>query len=315
LRAYYATDIHGSTLCFKKFLNAGKFYKANVVILGGDITGKLIVPIVEHPDERYTCKYAGTTYDLKRKEDMDQLRERIENQGNYPYVTNREEMEEFGRDKSKVDELFTKLMRGRVEAWVSLADERLRNQSHGCYIQPGNDDRYEIDAILAKSERIINPEGRVLQVDRDHEMISTGHANITPWKCPRDEPEDRLDEIVNEMASRVKNMENCIFNFHCPPYDTSLDKGPKLDENMKPVPDVSGGIQMVPVGSTAIRNAIEKYQPLLGLHGHIHESKASQNLGRTLLLNPGSEYGEGILRGAIVELNEKGIRNHIFVQG
>jgi hypothetical protein len=224
-------------------------------------------------------------------------------------------MEEFGRDKSKVDELFTKLMRGRVEAWVSLADERLRNQSYDCYVQPGNDDRYEIDAILAKSERIINPEGKVLQVDKDHEMISMGHANITPWNCPRDEPEEKLAKTIDEMASRVKNMKSCIFNFHCPPYDTSLDKGPKLDENMKPIPDMGGGIQMVPVGSTAIRNAIEKYQPLLGLHGHIHESKASQSLGKTLLLNPGSEYGEGILRGVIVELNEKGIGNYVFVQG
>jgi len=315
LRIYYSTDIHGSTLCFKKFLNAGKFYKADVVILGGDMTGKLIAPILEHPDGRYTCKYAGTAYDLKKREDMEQLRKRIEDQGNYPYVTNQNEMEEFGRDKSKVDELFTKLMRDRVEQWISLADERLRNQSFNCYVQPGNDDRYEIDDILAKSKRIINPDGKVQQIDKEHEMISTGHANITPWNCPRDEPEEKLAKTIDEMASLVKNMKNCIFNFHCPPYDTSLDKGPELDENMTPIPDMGGGIKMVPVGSKAVRNAIDKYQPLLGLHGHIHESKASQSLGRTLVLNPGSEYGEGILRGVIVELNEKGIGNYIFVQG
>ncbi len=72
---------------------------------------------------------------------------------------------------------------------------------------------------------------------------------------------------------------------------------------------------MVSVGAVAVRNAIEKYKPLLGLHGHIHESKASEHLGRTLILNPGSEYGEGILRGVLVDLDDKKIQSHLFVQG
>lgn len=315
MRLYYTTDIHGSTACFKKFLNAGKFYKADVTILGGDITGKLTIPIVEQPDGSYTCKHMGTVHDLKEKDQLDQLRRRIEDQGYYPYVTNDAEMEEFAKDASKVDELFTKLICRRIEEWVQLADERLKDQSFECYVQPGNDDRYEIDAILEKSDRIINAEGKAVPVDKDHEMISTGHANVTPWNCPRDEPEEKLAEIIEKMTSQVNNMENCIFNFHCPPYDTHLDRGPKLDENLRPALEMGGGIKMISVGSVAVRKAIDKHQPLLGLHGHIHESKASQRLGRTFVLNPGSEYGEGILRGALVELNEKGIRNHLFVQG
>jgi Icc-related predicted phosphoesterase len=315
MRIYYTTDIHGSTLCFRKFLNAGKFYSSDVAIVGGDITGKLIIPIVEKPNGTYTCTHQGTVYDLKTKDEVEQLGKKIEDQGYYPYTTNEKEMENFGKDKSKVDELFTKLMVKRVEEWVALADERLKDKKFDCYVQPGNDDRYVVDSILDKSKTIINPDGKVIQLDRDHEMISSGHANITPWDCPRDEPEEKLEETIEKMVSQVKNMQNCIFNFHCPPYDTYLDKGPKLDENLKPLLDMGGGIKMIPVGSPAIRKAIDKYQPLLGLHGHIHESKASQRLGRTLILNPGSEYGEAILRGAIVELSGDKVKNHIFVQG
>ena len=49
---------------------------------------------------------------------------------------------------------------------------------------------------------------------------------------------------------------------------------------------------MIHAGSTAVRASIEKHQPLVGLHGHIHESKGFVTLGRTLCLNPGSEYGK-----------------------
>ena len=315
MRVYYTTDVHGSTVCFKKFLNAAKFYTADVAIIGGDITGKLIIPIIEQSNGEYTCKHQGTNYLFKTKDEMEIVRKRIEDQGYYPYVTNKNEMEDFAKQKSKVDELFTTLMLRRIEEWVKLADERLKDQKFACYVQPGNDDRYEIDPILAGSKRILNPDGKIIQLDDHHEMISTGHANITPWDCPRDEPEEKLAEIIDTMASQVKDMKNCIFNFHCPPYGTHLDQGPQLDKDLTPKLDAGGAAKMVPVGSAAVRKAIDKYQPLLGLHGHIHESKASEHLGRTLILNPGSEYGEGVLRGALVDLDRKGVQSHLFVQG
>lgn len=315
MRIFYTTDIHGSTLCFKKFLNAGKFYKANVIILGGDITGKMIIPLVEQDDGSYMGKQFGTTYIAKTEEELQAVEKKIEDSGYYPYRMSKKEMEEFTADKSKVEKLFDQLILERVEKWIRLAEERLRGQNIACYIQPGNDDRYLIDPILEKSDVVINTEGKVLEIDAHHEMISTGHSNITPWKCPRDVPEEKLSEIIEGMVSQVKNMKNCIFNFHCPPYDTHLDRAPELDENLTPKLDGSGGFKMIPVGSKSIRNAIEKYQPLLGLHGHIHESKASQYIGRTLCINPGSEYGEGILRGCLIELTDKGIKSFIFTQG
>jgi len=315
MRIYFTTDVHGSTVCFKKFLNAAKFYSADVAIVGGDITGKLIIPIVQQADGTYSCKHQGTPYALNNQDEVGHLRKRIEDQGYYPYITNKNEMEDFAKQTSKVDDLFTQLMLQRVEEWVKLADERLKDQKVACYVQPGNDDRYQIDPILDKSQRIINPDGKVILIDESHEMISTGHANITPWDCPRDEPEEKLAEIIEAMASKVKDMKNCIFNFHCPPYGTHLDQGPQLDENLTPKLDAGGAARMTSVGSASVRNAIDKYQPLLGLHGHIHESKASERLGRTLILNPGSEYGEGVLRGALIDLDKKGIQSHLFVQG
>ena len=69
------------------------------------------------------------------------------------------------------------------------------------------------------------------------------------------------------------------------------------------------------VGSTAVRSAIEKFQPLLGLHGHIHESKGSIKIGRTLCVNPGSEYSEGVLKGVMMNLDEKGVRSFQFTSG
>ena len=49
-RVFFVTDVYGSERCFKQFLNAGKFYTANAVMLAGGITGKMIVPIVKQSD-------------------------------------------------------------------------------------------------------------------------------------------------------------------------------------------------------------------------------------------------------------------------
>jgi len=313
-RVFFATDLHGSSLCFRKFLNAGKFYKANVVIVGGDITGKMVVPIIDHGDGTCSTYYYGTETIMKTKEQLLSFESTIQSFGYYPHMVSPHEMDELRGSPQQVDELFSSLMLDRTREWVKLADERLAGTEIKCFIQPGNDDRYEIDDVLKTSRTVINPEGCVYWIDDHHEMISTGHANQTPWKCPRDITEEDLEERIEAMAVRVKNMSNCVFCMHCPPYDTPLDQAPKLDQEFKPQTD-GGKLIMIPAGSRAVRNTIEKYQPLLSLHGHIHESKGSTKTGRTLSLNPGSEYGESILRGALVDLTENGIKDFLFTSG
>ena len=313
-RVFFVTDVHGSERCFKKFLNAGKFYKANAVMLAGDITGKMIVPIVKQPDGTYLSSYAGSDIRCKSESEVQDLEKSIRDSGYYPYLTEPNEMASLEADKNKVNQLFTKLMVDTVVRWVQMAEERLRETGIKCFVSPGNDDRWEVDEALNKSRTITNPEEKVVELDQHHEMITLGLTNHTPWKSPREFEETELAERIDKMAAGVKNMNDCIFNFHCPPYGTIIDPAPKLDETLKPV--LSGGqMVMAPAGSTAVRDAIKKYQPLAGFHGHIHESKGVASIGRTKCFNPGSEYGEGVLRGLLVDLTEKGIKSYLFTSG
>jgi Icc-related predicted phosphoesterase len=313
-RIFFTSDIHGSEKVFKKFLNAGKFYKANVLILGGDITGKLIVPIVKQYNGFYTTENLGTAQIIKDQKELEELKTFIRSSGYYPYITEPKEFDELKADKSKVYALFSKLMIETLRSWLKLAEARLSGTGIKCFIMPGNDDRYELDQVFNEFNYVINPDGKVVLLDDKHEMISLSESNITPWHAPRDVPEDYISKKIEDMISKVNNMNNCIFNFHCPPYNSGLDVAPKLDNNLKPVAK-RGQIELIPVGSIAVRKAIEKYQPLLGLHGHIHESRGIRKIGRTICINPGSEYGEGILRGVIVDLDERGVKNYQLTSG
>lgn len=313
-RLYFATDIHGSEKCFKKFLSTGKFYKADVLVLGGDITGKIVVPIVEQANGTYKCQFMGKDQITKNKEGLDSLIKGIQDSGFYPYCTTPKEMSELNVNNVKMNKLFSKLMIDTLKRWLVMAEERLKPTGAKCFITGGNDDLLEIEPVLNGSSYVINAEGKVVQIDEDHEMISSGYSNMTPWKCPRDITEEKLAKKIEAVASKVKNMKNCIFNLHCPPYNTDIDTAVELDKDLKPV--VRGmQISEIPVGSTAVRAAIEKHQPLIGLHGHIHESRGYFKLGRTLCLNPGSEYSEGILRGVIVTLDKGGSQGYTFAAG
>lgn len=313
IRVFFASDIHGSEKCFLKFLNAGRVYKANVVILSGDITGKMIVPIIEESSGTFTVNFLGRKT-MKSREELNILEKRIRDSGYYPYRTDEKEMEELSADEGKVNELFLHVMAESVRRWVEIADERLQVTGIRCFVSPGNDDHFVVDPILNSAEYIINPEGKVVNVDDDHEIVTCAYSNITPWNSPRECTEDELAEKIQRMVSQVKDIQNCLFNFHCPPYNAHIDLAPRLDETLKPVRR-GGQIEMVPVGSVAVRNAIEKYQPLLGLHGHIHESKGAEKIGRTLCLNPGSEYTEGILRGVIIDLDKDKVGSYLFTSG
>jgi hypothetical protein len=313
-RLFFTTDVHGSEKCFKKFLNAGKFYKANIVILAGDITGKMVVPLVKQSDGTYLTSYAGTETTLRSEAELQDLERAIRDSGFYPYRTDTGEMSSLESDKRKLDQLFTRLMVDTVERWIEVAEERLRDKGIKCYISPGNDDRWEIDSVLNRSTVIINPEEKVVELDEGHEMITIGLTNHTPWKTTREVEEEALAEKIDSVAAGVNKMQSCVFNFHCPPYGTIIDTAPRLDETLKPILE-GGQVLMGPAGSTAVRDAIQKYQPLAGLHGHIHESKGIATIGRTKCFNPGSEYGEGVLRGLLIDLSEKGIESHLFTSG
>lgn len=313
-RILHASDFHGSDIVYRKFLGAAKMHKADVVVIGGDITGKAMVPVIVQPDGSHEAYFFATNHVVRTKEELDELLKQIAHVGFYAYPTDRREYEELKADPKKLDALFAKIMVERVTEWVRLAEQHFKGTNTKFYMMAGNDDIYEVDDAINSSDYVVNIEGKVVDVDEDHQMINTGHTNMTPWQCPRDVPEEKLGEIIEKMTSQVKDMNRCIFDLHCPPFDTKLDQAPRLDEKMTYV-HKGGQIEMVPVGSTAVRKAIEKYQPLLGLHGHIHEARGFDKIGRTLLINGGSEYAEGICRAVIVNIDRDKVKGYLFISG
>jgi Icc-related predicted phosphoesterase len=321
LRVFFVTDLHGSDVCFKKFLNVAHIYKPNILILAGDITGKMIFPLVEGPEGIYTATFLGKKWQVKTREEIEELEKKISNSGYYPIRTTPDELEKLRSDKSKFDELFLKLASERLENWIELAAERLRRTNIKLLISLGNDDPIYtqdfIERIIKKcrcEEYIHLCEEKKVNLNGNHEMISMGYSSPTPWKTPRECDEELLRKKIETLISEVNDIKSSIFNFHCPPINTPIDTAPKLDENLKPI--ASGGIiQYTSAGSKAVKDAILKCQPLLGLHGHIHESKGVVRLGRTLCINPGSEYLEGILRGCLLTLEKNQVKSFLFTSG
>jgi len=313
IRIFYASDVHGSDVCFRKFLNAGKVYNADIMILGGDLSGKLIIPIIKGDADHYRATFQGKSCEVKGSQELDDLIKKIRFTGLYPYLMEKAEAERYESQSDK-DRLFVKLLGESIEEWVRLADQRLKDSNMKCLIMPGNDDPLEIDQILAKGTHIINPDGKIVDIDETYELGSCSYGNLTPWQCPRDMDEVDLRDKIESICGGIKSFDSAIFNFHVPPYDSGLDTAPKIADDLKVVAEMGQPV-MIPVGSHAIRESIETHQPLLGLHGHIHESRGTMTIGRTLCINAGSEYGEGILHGAVIDLENRKIKFHILTSG
>src|SRR6266702_4802905 len=264
MKVFFATDIHGSEICWRKFLNAAAFYKVDMVVLGGDVTGKVLVPVLAMPG------YWEVTFGGQRL--------RLETKG-------------------ELDEIMRKLRGGEIP----------------CILNGGNDDIWEIDDIIEQSPCVSFAESKVLDIGGFY-LASMGWTNPTPWNTFREAPEDVLATKIDAVVSQIPDMGRAVFNFHAPPYGTGLDEAPALDENLRPT---HGGAVMKPVGSKAVKAALLKYEPALSVHGHIHESRGVAKLGRTLSLNPGSSYSDGVLQGALLDLNEKKgkVAKYILVNG
>lgn len=309
---FFATDVHGSDICWSKFLNAGKFYGADKMILGGDMTGKAVVPFVHQGGKNYRMTLLEQVFEATNEEELADLVKRVRSRGYYPYMTTPDEIAELEKDPERVSKIFLAEVLKVVQQWMDLADKKLDGTDLKVYCSPGNDDVDEVDAIVRSSRRVILVEGQVTQLDDHHEMITSGWSNRTPWDTHREEGEDQLKARYEAMTSQLKNPHNSIFNIHVPPYKSNLDEAPELDKNLRPV---LAGNSMKPVGSTALRESIEKVQPLLGLHGHIHEGRGTSRIGKTLCINPGSMYEQGTLLGAIVRLGKNKIEDYVLTSG
>jgi Icc-related predicted phosphoesterase len=274
------------------------------------MTGKAIVPIVEE-DGHFTVTMGGQTQ-MIGSEQVGDVEGQIRRKGYYPLRMSVERLHELDQHPEKRAETFQVVMLEGVQRWMEMAKDKLGGSGVRIFVCPGNDDEMEVDDVVRKSEMVQLGEGQLLEID-GFSMISTGWSNHTPWNTHREETEEQLGERIEAMAKQVADPSRAIFNLHCPPYKSGLDEAPAIDADLKLL---HGGRALRPVGSTAVRQAIEKHQPLLSLHGHIHESKGAVKLGKTLSINPGSSYEEGMLMGAIIQLDpKKGIKSYQLVNG
>jgi Icc-related predicted phosphoesterase len=315
-RVYIASDFHAAEKAWRKYLNAIKMnvYKADAALLAGDLTGKAIVPIVS-VNGRYETELFGVHRVARNEEELTVLERDIADVGYYSFRTSSEEASRLSEDEAARDELLGRLMSERVEAWMELATERLADSPVPLYLIPGNDDEFVIDSILNRSEFApVNADGRVVDLPGDLQLLASGWSNHTPWNTPREESEDQLYARLDALARQVRDPRRSIFMIHVPPYDSGLDTAPLLDETLRPTIS-AGDVLRGPVGSTAVRRIIEDYQPVLAVHGHIHESGGERKIGNTVCINPGSEANHGVLRGYLVDIGKKGIELTQRVEG
>jgi Icc-related predicted phosphoesterase len=309
---FYATDVHGSDICWKKFINAGKFYGADILILGGDMTGKAIVPIIHQGGDTYKSVLLEQESILHGEDRVQEMEKHIKSRGYYPYRTTPDEITELSESPDRVDEIFHRQVLETAAQWLTYADEKLAGSGTRCFVSPGNDDMFELDDLIRTSRRVELVEGQVVELDAHHEMISSGWSNPTPWHTYREEEEDKLRARLDAMIGQLRDPANCVFNLHAPPFGSTLDDVPELTENLTPK---LGGRSLVPAGSHAVHDVIMQHKPLLGLHGHIHEGKGAIRVGRTLCINPGSMYEQGRLLGAVIVLEQSKLKNYVLTTG
>ncbi len=313
-RVFYVTDLHGSEICWKKFLNAGAFYKADVVILGGDVTGKAMVPIVQKANGTWESSLQDFHEMLETETEVVEFEKRVQNRGYYPIRVSAEEYRALQEDEDLVDKRFKEVMVEGMERWIAMAEDKLAGTGIRAIACPANDDMFEIDEILSQASIVeTGDEDHPMELD-GFTIVSMGWTNPTPWHTFREAEEPELARRIERALQHATDPDLTIFNFHAPPYGSKLDNAPALNEDLT---YKSGGQALRPVGSTSVREAIKSYQPMLSLHGHIHESKGAARIGRTLALNPGSSYEEGILQAAIVNIDTKKrkVKNYQLVNG
>ena len=317
-RVFYAVDIHGSQVTFRKFLAAAAFYDVDALVFGGDLMGKALVPIV-----RSNGGYRATFQGRDESFDADGLQAftgSVERTGFYWKVFDPDEHEAVGDDPLVTHALFHELASERLAHWLALAEERLAGTGVRLFMTGGNDDEPAVLETLERhdGERVVACEGRLVELDDDHTMVTVGLSTPTPWDTPREASEEEIATAIDAAVADVPDVARCVFNLHCPPKDTPIDTCLKLEvrpgELPRPILE-AGRFVTTGGGSDAVREAVDRYQPLVGLHGHIHESGGRFRIGRTQTFNPGSEYAQGVLQGVIVTLQGDRLVSYQHTQG
>lgn len=315
-RLYVCSDIHASERTWRKLLNATRsnVYKADAVLFAGDLTGKALIPIVSQPDGRWTAQLLGARRTASTDAQLADLERSIADVGYYGVRVSPDEHAQMERDPELVKRHFREEIVRRVRDWMTLAAERLEGSGVPLYLMPGNDDDFEIDPALADSPYARNVNEQVIDLTPDYQLVSMGWSSPTPWSTPRELPEEEFLDRLSSLMRGVRDARKSVIMTHVPPYDSGLDTAPLLSPDLRPTVS-AGDVLRGPVGSTGVRRAIEMFRPVLGVHGHIHESGGERRIGDTVAINAGSEANHGILRGYVVDLGPNGVERTLRVEG
>ncbi len=314
LKILFATDFHGAEVCFRKLFNLAPRAKADVIVIGGDLCGKGLVPLVER-NGSFRGEFLGTPFDVAPGEPTEEIEKRIRFNGFYPYRSTPDEIERLRTDPAYLESVMNGELASTVERWMTLADEKLAGTDTICVSIPGNDDELAIDDALNGATRVRNCDGRLLDFG-EFQMMGFGASNPTPWDSPREFAEEEIERRLEATVEGLDRDRPLLANIHVPPYRSTLDDAPLVDDELRPV--IRGGNPVAgPVGSHAVRSFIEHYQPLASFHGHIHEARSATRIGRTLAVNPGSDYSSGTLQAVIVsvDLRKSKVKGHQFISG
>src|SRR5580704_1244566 len=178
MKMFFATDIHGSEICWKKFLNAAAFYKADLVVLGGDVTGKVMVPIVAYPGY-WEVTVRGERLRLDSRDELLKVEQQLRDRGSYPAIVTREELDQLSTEHAITDRFNAEMTRS-LDRWLDMADTKLHGGRTPCILNGGNDDIWEIDDIIEASPNVTFGEAKSLDLDGFH-LVSMGWTNPTPW--------------------------------------------------------------------------------------------------------------------------------------
>jgi Icc-related predicted phosphoesterase len=315
-RLYICSDIHASERAWRKLLNATRAntYKVDAVLIAGDLTGKALIPIVSDADGRWTAELLGSRRTATTEAELAALERSIADVGYYGVRVSPEEHAVMERDPEVVTQHFREQIVRRVRDWMALAAERLEGSGVPVYLMPGNDDDFAIDSVLAESSYARDVNEQVIDLTSNFQLVSMGWSSPTPWSTPRELPEEEFLDRLSGLMSGVRDARKTVIMTHVPPYDSGLDTAPLLSPDLRPTAS-AGDVLRGPVGSTGVRKAIESFRPVLGVHGHIHESGGERRIGDPLCLNAGSEANHGILRGYLVDLGERGVERTLRVEG
>lgn len=311
-RILYGSDFHGSEAVFRKFLGSALQYKADILIVGGDVTGKAMIPVIHQGGGRYAAHLFGSGQIAANPDELGKIRKSISNVGFYPILLEKDEAGELEADAGKMSARFEQEMCQRIREWLTLAEEKLVPQNMTLYFMAGNDDLPSIDETIAEFKHVRNPDMQRFELDGGYELVGNSNANMTPWACARDIEEAELTAKLETLAGLIRDPQRTVAVLHVPPLGSGLDTCPELDKDLKIITQ-GGQVVMKAAGSAAVKAFIDKVQPMLTLHGHIHESPGHVRSGRTLSINAGSEYAEGIMKAAIINLENGRVKGHLLI--